>query len=334
LLYFRVNKAFDIYFRVFKVITQLSSSAPSDGISYLDSICDNSELIGDQTYKFIYTSEFENVIAADAACSLMQESTYANPVRYFPMYIQFLLEKQKQYITEEKKMLKELDATTMWFTYLSEMIFSVPSDLLLKYQEECIQMHKCTISMICYNAHQGACWSLKNVLTQLTEVYPISEEDRQHNLDLPLHLSLPIKNWGIKCLKDSVTIKWHIPTDAEVNFAEKLLNEFAYSEIQLLAEPQNMDKYAIKRSLFVVDGLLSCVGNRLPIFNTKEIKLSETAVDTNPINIKSVSPRMKSFIFLISYCFSFLKKHAIIQLRTKNRNQCILHNIFFKYFNC
>lgn len=51
-------------------------------------------------------------------------------------------------------MLKELDATTMWFTYLSEMIFSVPSDLLLKYQEECIEMHKCTISMICYNAYQ------------------------------------------------------------------------------------------------------------------------------------------------------------------------------------
>lgn len=25
------------------------------------------------------------------------------------------------------------------------------------------------------------------------EVYPISEEDRQHNLDLPLHSSLPIK---------------------------------------------------------------------------------------------------------------------------------------------
>lgn len=25
------------------------------------------------------------------------------------------------------------------------------------------------------------------------EVYPISEEDRQHNLDVPLHLSLPIK---------------------------------------------------------------------------------------------------------------------------------------------
>ncbi|VDP13193.1 unnamed protein product [Onchocerca flexuosa] len=312
----------DFVNKVFKVITQLASSAPSDCVSYMDSICDNSdillagteeieisksiqsafhalflhcsstfvELIGDQTYKFISTSEFENVIAADAACSLIQESTYANPTRYFPMYIKFLLEKQKQHITEEKKILKELDATTMWFTYLSEMIFSVPSDLLLKYQEECIQMHKCTISMMCYNAYQGACWSLKNLLTQLIEIYPISEEDRQHNLDLPLHLSLPIKDWGINCPKDIVTIKWHIPTDAEVDFAEKLLNEFAYSEIQLLTTPQNMDKFAIKRSLFVIDSLLSCVGNRLPSFNAPEIKLSETAVDMNPIHISSMSP--------------------------------------------
>ncbi|KAM3719396.1 Proteasome activator complex subunit [Dirofilaria immitis] len=313
--------------KVFKVITQLSSSAPSDCISYMDSICDNSdviltgseeieisksiqsafhalfshcssnfvELIGDQTYKFISTSQFENLIAADAACSLMQESTYANPGRYFPMYIKFLLEKQKQYITEEKKILKELDATTMWFTYLSQMIFSVPSDLLLKYQEECIQMHKCTISMICYNAYQGASWSLKNLLTQLTEVYPISEEDRQHNLDLPLHLSLPIKNWGVKCLKDIVTIKWHIPTDAEMDFAEKLLDVFVYPEIQLLATPQNMNKFGIKRSLFIVDSLLPCIGNRLPIFDTEEIKLSDTAVDMNPVCISSMSPHMKMF---------------------------------------
>ncbi|EFO24597.2 hypothetical protein LOAG_03886 [Loa loa] len=319
----------DFVNKIFKVITQLSSSAPSDGISYVDSICDNSEiiligneeavistsmqsafhalfsncssnfveLIGDQTYKFISTSEFENVIAADAACSLMQESIYANPVRYFPMYVEFLLEKQKQCVTEEKKILKELDATTMWFTYLSEMIFSVPSNLLLKYQKECIQMHKCTMSMVCYNAYQGSCWSLKNLLTQLIEIYPISEEDRQRNLDLPLHLSLPIKKWGVKCLKDVVTIKWHIPTDAEVDFAEKLLNEFAYSEVQLLAAPENMDKFAIKRSLFVVDSLLSCVGNRLPIFNTKEIKLSETIVDMDPIHITSVSPRMKMLFF-------------------------------------
>nr|CRZ24962.1 Bm6063 [Brugia malayi] len=237
--------------KVFKVITQLSSSAPSDGISYVDSICDNSdvilmgseeivisatiqsafhalffncsssfvELIGDHTYKFISTSEFESAVAADAAFSLMQESIY------------------------------------------------------------------------------GACWSLKNVLTQLTEVYPISEEDQQHNLDLPLHLSLPIKKWGVKCLKDVVTIKWHIPTEAEVDFAEKLLDEFACSEVQLLTAPASMDKFAIKRSLIIIYNLLSCVGNRLPIFNTKEIKLSETVVDMDPICITSVSPRIKMFSF-------------------------------------
>uniref|UniRef100_A0A915PT72 Proteasome activator complex subunit 4 C-terminal domain-containing protein n=1 Tax=Setaria digitata TaxID=48799 RepID=A0A915PT72_9BILA len=315
--------------KVFKVITQLSIPIPSDCVSYIDSICDNSdiiltgneeivistsiqsafhalfsncsstlvELIGDQTYKFISTSEFENVVAADAACSLIQESTYANPVRYFPIYIKFLLEKQKQYLTEEKKTLKELDATTMWFAYLSQMIFSVPSELLLEFQKECIEMHKCTISMLCYNAYQGACWSLKNLLTQLTEIYPISEEDRQHELDLPLHLSLPIKKWGAKCVKDAATIKWHIPTNTEVNFAEKLLNEFAYSEILSLDAPQNMDKFTIKRSLFIIDSLLSCIGNRLPSFNTPEIKLSETAVDMDPIYMSSVSPHLKMFSF-------------------------------------
>lgn len=57
---------------------------------------------------------------------------------------------------EEKKMLREFDATTMWFTYMSCTIFSVPSDLLLKYQDECIQMHKVFISLNCHNAYQVA----------------------------------------------------------------------------------------------------------------------------------------------------------------------------------
>ncbi|VDN07657.1 unnamed protein product [Thelazia callipaeda] len=313
--------------KVFKVITQLSSSAPSEFSPCVDSICDNSEivmagteeivmsasiqsafhalfsncssnfvaLIGDQTYTFITTSQFENVVATDAACSLIEESTYADPVRYFPVYVKFLLEKQKQYMTEDKRALKELDATTMWYAYLSQTIFSVSSDLLLKYREECIQMHRYSLSMICSNVYQGACWSLKHLLTQLIEIYPISDDDKQADLDLPLNISLPIRKWGASCAKDSIRIKWHIPTDEELHFAERLLKEFAYPEIKLLATPNKMDKFAIKRSLFIIDSLLSCVGNRLPDFDTQEIKLSETVVNINPVFISSMSPNLKTF---------------------------------------
>lgn len=38
-------KSSNVYFRVFKVITQLASSAPSDCVPYMDSICDNSDIL-------------------------------------------------------------------------------------------------------------------------------------------------------------------------------------------------------------------------------------------------------------------------------------------------
>lgn len=36
-----------------------------------------------------------------------------------------------------------------------------------------------------------------------------------------------------------------MPTDAELCFAERVLNEFAYPEIQLLVAPQKMDKFVL-----------------------------------------------------------------------------------------
>lgn len=44
-----------------------------------------------------------------------------------------------------------------------------------------------------FHTLQMACWSLKNVLTQLAEIYPDMEGKRHRELDLPLEVSLPIR---------------------------------------------------------------------------------------------------------------------------------------------
>lgn len=38
-------------------------------------------------------------------------------------------------------------------------------------------------------------------------------------------------------------MRWHVPSIKELEFAEQLLNEFAYPEIIALQKPEKMDKY-------------------------------------------------------------------------------------------
>uniref|UniRef100_A0A915A5Y9 Proteasome activator Blm10 mid region domain-containing protein n=2 Tax=Parascaris univalens TaxID=6257 RepID=A0A915A5Y9_PARUN len=314
--------------RVLTLISQLATAVPKDSTTCLDSICDVSgdvgfgsedeilvniriqstfrsllnnsspaivQLVAEQIYHFAKTTPMENAVAADALCVLVQECTYASPERYFPLYLNHVMENLNDLSWEEKKHLEMLDAATMWYIFLGMVLFSVPSEIILKYREECVEIHKRAISVTCRNAYKAACWSLTNILTTLTEVYPLSEQDRQFTTCRPLDKSLSVRNWANPVAKDIVKMKWHIPDDEELRFAERLIEEFVYKEIHELQSPEKLDKKSIKRSLYIVEKLLFCVGKRLPNFTGPTISLAETDVPITARVLSAMPPGMKTF---------------------------------------
>uniref|UniRef100_A0A914SF49 Proteasome activator Blm10 mid region domain-containing protein n=1 Tax=Parascaris equorum TaxID=6256 RepID=A0A914SF49_PAREQ len=51
-----------------------------------------------------------------------------------------------------------------------------------------------------------------------------------------------VQNWANPVAKDIVKMKWHIPDDEELRFAERLIEEFVYKEIHELQSPEKLDK--------------------------------------------------------------------------------------------
>lgn len=51
-----------------------------------------------------------------------------------------------------------------------------------------------------------------------------------------------IQNWASPVAKDAVKMKWHIPDDEELLFAERLIEDFVYKEIRELQSPERLDK--------------------------------------------------------------------------------------------
>uniref|UniRef100_F1KQG9 Proteasome activator complex subunit 4 n=1 Tax=Ascaris suum TaxID=6253 RepID=F1KQG9_ASCSU len=314
--------------RVFKLISQLDIDVPKDSTTTLDSICDISRTtafgkdemlisrriqgafhslltnsssaivkqVAYQTYKFVTCSQFENAVAVEAVCVLIQECTYANPSKYFHLFLTHISANLDQLITDEVKKEAVLEPTVVWFICLAMMLFSVPGKLLLKYHKKCVDLHKMLISLKCANAYRMACWSLKNVLTQLAEIYPDMEGKRHRELDLPLEVSLPIRKWGAAVRKDMISMRWHVPSDEELQFAQNILTEFVRPEIERLQKPNGVDKQSIKKALYVIEKLISCVGRLIPEFNTPVLMLVDTRV---PMNVKPLynGPPSISFTF-------------------------------------
>lgn len=44
----------------------------------------------------------------------------------------------------------------MWYVFLGMVLFSVPSEVILKYREECIEIHERAISLSCCNAYKAS----------------------------------------------------------------------------------------------------------------------------------------------------------------------------------
>lgn len=85
--------------------------------------------------------------------------------------------------SEEKKHLEVLDPATMWYIFLGMVLFSVPSEIILKYREECVEIHKRAISVTCGNAYKASlvryaifshCFLSANVSIFFTSLAPLS----------------------------------------------------------------------------------------------------------------------------------------------------------------
>lgn len=88
------------------------------------------------------------------------------------------------------------------------------------------------------------------------------------------------------------TFRWHLISASLYRIAYWLASRFFVGAI--LRNILKILRKSIKRSLYIIEKLLFCVGKRLPNFTSRTISLAETDVPTNPRVLSAMPPGMKS----------------------------------------
>ncbi|VDK30729.1 unnamed protein product [Anisakis simplex] len=89
---------------------------------------------------------------------------------------------------------------------------------------------------------QKVCESLPFVMGNLVCTYVDEDPSKRDKLSLPLTDYLPVRFWAQKVTKHDVQLKWHIPSQDEIDLANELINLFLIKEIEKLNKPQLIKK--------------------------------------------------------------------------------------------
>jgi hypothetical protein len=82
---------------------------------------------------------------------------------------------------------------------------------------------------------------IQNCISSLIAFYPQSASfERRKQTDLTEYL--PIRHWAQTIDKNTWTLKWTMPGDAEIDYAQHLVNKIIFQEFERLNDPAAINK--------------------------------------------------------------------------------------------
>ncbi|KAF7632271.1 hypothetical protein Mgra_00008341 [Meloidogyne graminicola] len=115
---------------------------------------------------------------------------------------------------------------------------------------------------------------------------------------------LPLRHWAEPVNKDELSYDWHVPSDEEVNYALKLVDQFITSPLQnVLTNFKDLTDKEIQRNLKIAHNALTGCSNLCPFFGGLATPNIVLDVVTIPCNVKKIiaidGSNYRTFLFKI-----------------------------------
>lgn len=168
--------------------------------------------------------------------------------------IENLLKNLLQFANDSLKS-EEEDRELMWYLTIFSKLVCARGDVLLLYKDKIISIFEQSIKIVNQNVFKVLSKAGRNCVQSLSEISPINYRLTNENLNQSLEHFLPIrvsflfesilvfqkkfsnkKIWGKSIEIEKCEVKFHLPSDSQIDFLCDLINKLIYPQLNLFNE--------------------------------------------------------------------------------------------------
>ena len=254
------------------------------------------EFVLDKVHNYMRGRILDTRVAGRIASGMYCGLCRAKPERALKVLLPPVLQRIKDLLTENVEEEQNVDQELLFnMLLLTECVYMTGEDLL-PYLPAVEKVLEKTLLMASKEGREFAALLLNNVLRTMTSIYPNNLRTNQYGYDRPVEEYLPIRDWGRPGNMRSLTVDWHIPSSAEIEQSERVVQKFLSHHLNALrklarGEDEGMTKERLKGHLHVVHKLLAGAGSVLPFWTSsnsiaKDVNLNEgTTINTSHVTV-------------------------------------------------
>ncbi|KAG6452438.1 hypothetical protein O3G_MSEX007632 [Manduca sexta] len=258
---------------------------------------------------FATQTTFETNVSGSMVGVLLRVFARVNPEATLAAFLPTLCEELKELLASDEALHEENPPRDLMYRLVLLMhVVECDGVVLLKYVPNVIEILDRALKLHANYALNRACEILSHMLTSLSSIDLKEWRSSPKDYSAAPEKWLPIREWGYGCLLKEVDFKWHVPSKAEADCAQMLLDRYLKPELlrirQWLSGERNMCRERRLRCFYIISAALSC-GTFLPQPEEDSVMLIQSQVPatslpyTNGVKFKVTLDGMNLRKFLI-----------------------------------
>ncbi|XP_076815650.1 proteasome activator complex subunit 4A-like [Clavelina lepadiformis] len=238
----------------------------------------------DKVFRFATTNLLAGFVAMSTTATLCAATVKINPAEGYAKFVPYLCNEILEYFAEtpEAKTEEKLDKKLLWDLKILSEICHNGTEHLLQYKDLLYDVASHGIEMTAKDGYQTAIKIIKYCIRGWTIFFCSDRRSLSYSIDQDPAEYLAIRDWGKISNPRDLDMKWHIPSEKELNAAFECFDRFFIPALQELsdfnADKCDLTKEELRKILYLVKEVLMVASVLLPEDDSGSVCLERDSV--------------------------------------------------------
>lgn len=246
----------------------------------------------DRIHRFVTSSVYESRVGGRFAGNLCRAVAKVNPQLVMKKFLSHFYSNIKNLLQNHEDLVKEeqLDDSFLWNLLMLPQLVRCDGSALLPFKAELLEILQLTLHLKCIQGYELAGQFLRYLLRALTLIYPLDYKSVPGSLDRPFTEWLAINEWAMPGDLHNICMKWHIPSEEEIQFASEIIHTILGPELEAIRTVTADNQMNREELLTRLNVILECIlgaGCVLPMWDDSVVNVMESCVSLSRQSCRS-----------------------------------------------